>query len=170
MALLALSLTLLALAAWLWARYLRRQAGLPSGHVLYADTGAWRRLEQPLFSGRYMLAGKPDYLVADSAHLIPIEVKSSSCPSTPYTSHKLQLAAYCLLVEDACGKAPPYGLLKYRDGTVTVEYTPSLRNALLATLQAMRQDHHAGGVSRSHDHLARCRACGFQLHCTEALA
>jgi len=170
MALLALSLALLALVAWLWARRLYRRSGLPSGRVHYADTGIWRRQMQPLFSTRYRLTGKPDYLVKESGSLIPVEVKSGLRPSTPYSSHKLQLAAYCLLVEEACGQAPPYGVLKYRDKTVTVSYTPALRSALLATLRAMRQDRTDARVPRSHDHAARCRACGFCLDCVEALA
>ena len=169
LALLALFLALLALAAWLWARRLRRQTGLPFGRLLYADTGAWRRPERPLFSARYQLTGKPDYLLEDSGQVIPVEVKSSPCPSIPYPSHQLQLAAYCLLVEDTYSQAPPYGVLKYRDGTATVNYTPALRAELLATLQAMRRDFEARQVSRSHENPARCRACGFRSHCDEAL-
>lgn len=170
MAHLALSLALLALVAWLWARHLRGRSGLPCGRVLYADTGVWRRPAQPLFSTQYGLTGKPDYLVEESGSLIPVEVKSGFCPSTLYSSHRLQLAAYCLLVEEACGQAPPYGILRYRDEAVAVDYTPALRDALLTTLQAMRQDHAAEWVPRRHDHAARCRACGFHRHCVEALA
>lgn len=170
MALLALSLALLALVAWLWARRLRGWSGLPSSRVLYADTGAWKRPVQPLFSTDHRLTGKPDYLVEESGSLIPVEVKSGLCPSTPYSSHRLQLAAYCLLAEEACGQAPPYGVLKYRDETVVVDYTPALRAALLTTLQAMRLHCTDARVPRSHDRPARCRACGFHSHCVEALA
>lgn len=167
--LLALILALLALATWLWARRLLRQSGLPSGQLLYADTGAWKRVEQPLFSARYQLTGKPDYLVKESGHVIPVEVKSSPCPSIPYSSHQLQLAAYCLLVEDTYGRTPPYGVIKYRDGTVPVNYTPALRSELLATLQAMRRDYGARQVFRDHENPWRCRACGFRFRCEEAL-
>jgi len=170
LALLALFLALLALATWLWARRLRRQSGLPLGQLLYADTGTWKQPEQPLFSTHYQLTGKPDYLVEESGHVIPVEVKSSPRPSSPYFSHQLQLAAYCLLVEDTYGQEPPYGVLKYRDGTVTVNYTPALRSALLATLHAMRRDYSARQVSRSHERPARCRACGQRAQCGMNLA
>jgi len=167
---LALFLALLALAGWLRVRYLRTQSGLPTGELLYADTGTWKRVERPFFSICHYLTGKPDYLVEESGSLIPVEVKSSPCPSTPYSSHQLQLAAYCLLVEETYGQAPPYGVLRYRDGTVSINYTAALRSAVLATLQAMRQDYGAPRVSRSHDSPARCRACGLRSHCGEALA
>ena len=168
--LLAMLLALLALGAWLWAMRLRTQSGLPPGRLLYVDTAPWRPMEQPLFSARHRLTGKPDYLVEESGHLIPVEVKSSPRPSIPYLSHRLQLAAYCLLVEDTYGRGPPYGVLKYRDGTLTVEYTRALRGTLLATLQAMRRDYAAPEVPRSHDSLARCRACGQRGQCGVSLA
>jgi CRISPR-associated exonuclease Cas4 len=167
--LLALFLALLALAAWLWVRRQYHRIGLPPGRLVYADTGTWKRVEQPLFSAQFQLTGKPDYLVEESSYLIPVELKSSACPSTPYASHRLQLAAYCLLVGETYGQAPPYGLLKYRDATVAVDYSPTLRSALLAVLQAMRQDYGAPQVSRNHDSAGRCRACGLRSCCGQAL-
>ena len=167
--LLGLFLSLLAVAAWLWGRREYHRVGLPPGRLVYADTGTWKRVEQPLFSAQFQLTGKPDYLVEESSCLIPVELKSGACPSTPYASHRLQLAAYCLLVGETYGQAPPYGLLKYRDVTVAVDYSPPLRSALLAVLQAMRQDYGAPRVGRNHDSAGRCRACGLRSYCGEAL-
>ena len=62
------------------ARRLHEQTGLPQGRVIYADTGAWNRCEKPLFSRRYLLTGRPDYLVEDGRARIPVEVKSTSSP------------------------------------------------------------------------------------------
>jgi len=39
------------------------QAGLPGGRVIYTDTRAWDKLEQPLVDHVLGLTGKPDYLV-----------------------------------------------------------------------------------------------------------
>jgi len=107
LALAALFLALLTLVACLQARCLRRRIGLPPGCVLYSDTGAWKRSAEPLFSARQQLIGRPDYLVEESGHVIPIEVKSSRRPLICHSSHRLQLAAYCLLVEETYGRAPP---------------------------------------------------------------
>jgi len=152
------------------ARRLHEQTGLPEGRVIYADTGAWDRCEKPLFSRRYLLTGKPDYLVDDRRAKIPVEVKSTPSPPSPYRSHVLQLAAYCLLVEEEYGQSPPYGIIKYRDQTYAVEYTAQLRSQLLSVLAEMRQDLDADDVYPSHANPNRCRSCGYREECEERLA
>jgi len=149
---------------------LRAQSGLPQGQVIYADTGAWNRCEKPLFSRRYLLTGKPDYLVDDGRAKIPVEVKSTVCPPSPYRSHVLQLAAYCLLVEEEFGQPPPYGIIKYLDQTYAVEYTAQLRAELLGVLDEMRQHLDADDVTPSHANPNRCRSCGYRDECGERLA
>jgi CRISPR-associated exonuclease Cas4 len=163
--LLVLGLTLL----WL-ARQSRARAGLPRGRVVAADVGSWQRLDRPLFSRQHGLTGRPDYLVADGAALVPVEVKSAAAPSRPYDSHVLQLAAYCLLVAETSGRRPPYGILRYADSTMEIPYTRDLERRVLAVLAAMRDDLVAGEVGRSHHDPRRCAACGFRERCQEALA
>ena len=163
--LLALGMLLL----WL-ARRGRARSGLPQGHVVYTDTGGWGRLERPLFSRKFLLTGKPDYLVADENDVIPVEVKSSRAPAQPYPSHLLQLAAYCLLVEECYRRRPPYGIVKYADRAFEVEYTPELEDQLLATLDCMRTDLTDGHAPRSHEEPRRCQACGYRRWCEQGLA
>ena len=55
---------------------------------------------EPLYASGANLAGKPDYLVRRWRYVLPVEVKSGPAPAEPYRSHVLQLAAYCLLVEE----------------------------------------------------------------------
>jgi CRISPR-associated exonuclease Cas4 len=162
--LLALGLLLL----WL-ARRERAGTGLPQGRVVYTDTGGWGRLERPLFSRELLLTGKPDYLVADGNDVIPVEVKSRHAPTQPYPSHLLQLAAYCLLVEECYGRRPPYGIIKYADRAFEVDYTPELEDELLATVDDMRGDLADGNAPRSHDDPHRCQVCGYRPHCEERL-
>jgi len=156
------------LLLWL-ARRGRARSGLPQGRVVYTDTGSWSRLERPLFSREFSLTGKPDYLVADGADIIPVEVKSGQAPAHPYLSHVLQLAAYCLLVEECYGRRPPYGVVKYADRTFEVDYTPELENRLLATVDRMRAALAEGSAPRSHDAPRRCRACGYRQRCDQRL-
>ena len=152
------------------SRAVRRRTGLPAGSVVYSDTGAWRRCERPLFSHRHGLSGRPDYLVEVEGSIIPVEVKSGRRPVVPYRSHLLQLAAYCLLVEETRGQPPPYGLLCYSDGPVRVDYAPQLRAELLAVLEEMRRARLSGDASRSHHEPARCRRCGYRHVCDQRLA
>ncbi|MCZ7546238.1 MAG: PD-(D/E)XK nuclease family protein [Anaerolineae bacterium] len=107
------------------ARAGRRASGLPEGQVVYRDTGVGKQ-EQPLFSRRHRLSGRPDYLLHREGRLIPVEVKSGRGPEKPYKSHILQLAAYCLLVEDVYGRRPPYGIIRYADCVFEVDYTKQL--------------------------------------------
>ena len=104
--LLLAALFLAGLGVWLLVRSgrARRVTGLPQGRVTYVDTGAWDRTDRPLYSNRYRLTGRPDYLVRSRRHIIPVEVKSGLAPQQPYRTHLLQLAAYCLLVEEQEGR------------------------------------------------------------------
>lgn len=167
----AIALTLLVvglLLLWI-ARRGRERSGLPAGRVVAADMGSWQRPSQPLFSHTYQLTGRPDYVVADGADLIPVEVKSGRAPARPYDSHVLQLAAYCLLVEETSGRRPPYGILRYADETFEIPFTPELEEELLAVLEEMREDLEMGDAPRDHDDRYRCAACGYREICDEAL-
>ncbi len=161
----------LAILVWLLARRSRSRTGLPSGVVVYSDTGGWSRVEHPLFSATLQLAGKPDYLVRQREAVIPVEVKSGQAPSSgPHAGHKYQLAAYCALVTEAYGRRPQFGLIQYADRTLAVSYTRELETELRALLAEMRSDAETEDVARSHDSPGRCRACGFSDVCDESLA
>ena len=165
----AIGLALLALALLILSGRMRTASGLPEGRVIYSDTGAWRRNEQPLLSREHGLAGKPDYLVQDGASLVPVEVKSGRAPAQPRPGHVLQLAAYCLLVEEAYGQRPAYGIVKYADKQFAIDYTDELESMLLDTLGAMRRDLDANDAERSHADSWRCAACGVRAECDQRL-
>jgi CRISPR-associated exonuclease Cas4 len=170
--LLLVAVVLGGLGLWLLRRssMARRGAGLPLGRVTYVDTGAWGRCERPLFSNQHRLTGRPDYLVRVRDGIVPVEVKSGAAPPQPYQAHVLQLAAYCLLVEEQEGRTPPYGILKYDDRAFEVDYTSALRVELLNTLDAIRGDLHAHNLGRSHSDPGRCRGCGYREQCDQRLA
>jgi CRISPR-associated exonuclease Cas4 len=159
------------LGMWLFIRSgtARRETGLGVGRVTYVDTGAWDRCERPLFSSRHALTGRPDYLVRLREGVVPVEVKSGTAPRQPYRAHILQLAAYCILVEEQEGRAPPHGIIKYADRAFEVDYTPGLRAELLDTLDAIRRNLHARDVDRDHDEPARCQGCGYRGRCDQSL-
>jgi len=162
------ALLLAGLLLW-WGGRQQRTAGLPRGRVIYADPKLWGRPEKPFYDVDSALTGKPDYLVAEGGKIIPVEVKSARAPDQPYEGHLLQLFAYCLLVERATGKRPPYGILRYRDRTFAVDYTPECEERLLAELETMRALEKRSQVERSHADPARCRACGFRSVCDQKL-
>ena len=102
---------------------------------------------------------------------MPIEVKSATAPGDgPRRSHLLQLAAYCLLIEETYQQRPEYGIIKYADRTFEIDYTYALETALLDVIAAMRDDLARGAAERSHDDPARCMHCGYRQACHERLA
>jgi CRISPR-associated exonuclease Cas4 len=80
-----------------------------------------------------------------------------------------QLAAYCLLVEDVLKAPVPYGIIRYRDSEVHVEYTPELREDLLDIMDEMLEARASFEVHRSHDDPRRCANCYMRDVCNEAL-
>lgn len=147
----------------------RKEAGLPSGRVIYSDTRGWGKVEKPLFYPAMELTGKPDYLVQQNGKIIPVEVKSGRAPEAPYDSHVYQLASYCLLVEKTYGTRPPYGIIHYEDRDFAVDYTRELENALIDLLVEMKRDEINKDVPRSHEQAGRCAKCGFRNHCDQSL-
>ncbi len=159
----------LAAAALAWAARLRRLHGLPGGKVIYSDTGASEIPAQSLYSARYGLAGKPDYLVATRRGLVPVEVKPTRDDAEPQESHLLQVLAYCLLLEETEGKRPPYGLLRYKNDSFKVDYNNETRSFLVDVLEEMREAREQAEVHRNHEQMGRCRACAYAEICEEAL-
>jgi CRISPR-associated exonuclease Cas4 len=174
-----------AAAARAAARREAGRAGLPSGTLLYSDTGRpvgrlapaeagaeGVRQERPLVSTRLGVVGRPDYLIEAEGGVIPVEIKSAASPAggRPYDSHVAQLAAYCLLVEDVLGETVPFGVVRYRDREVRVEYTDELRGHALALVEEMRAARDAEEVHRSHEDPRRCAGCSMRDVCTESLA
>lgn len=168
------TLALALLVLWL-GRQSRAATQLPAGRLIYADTARWRSVPVPLFSPMHRLTGRPDYLVRDQDQVIPVEVKSGTPPpGGPYLSHLLQLAAYCLLVEEEYNVRPPYGMILYtgnrdQEQVYEIPYTRALRDRLLDTLEQMRLDLEDGAAPRSHEDPPRCQACAYHGACDQAL-
>lgn len=162
-------LVLAGAALWFSARQYRK-AGLPPGRVIAADMGGWKRPEKPLYDPQTGLTGRPDYLVKQGGRFIPVEVKSGWAPPEPHESHVYQLAAYCLLVERTYGGRPPYGILRYRNRTFAVDYTPRLEATLLELIETIHACQRRGEVDRSHAEPARCAHCGYRKGCDQRLA
>jgi CRISPR-associated exonuclease Cas4 len=165
---LGLALLLLALLVCVWGLRLRRRTGLPWAPVVYQDADG-RVPEKPLIARRLGLVGKPDYLLDLRGQIIPVEVKPGRRAARPYESDLMQLAAYCVLVEETSGVAPPYGLLRYAERTFRLDYTELAREEVLAILDEMRADLDEPDCDRSHDDQRRCLNCGFFEQCDQAI-
>ncbi|MEZ4516770.1 MAG: hypothetical protein R3C44_08005 [Chloroflexota bacterium] len=72
-------------------------------------------------------------------------------PTRPWEGQILQLAAYCLLVEENYGVQPPYGILQYKDRAFAIEYTDELEDDLLLLLDEMRTASYAEDILPDHN-------------------
>ncbi len=116
------------------------------------------------------LAGRPDFILRANGGPVPVEVKTGRRPRGPLFSHILQLAAYCLLVEESTGQRPPYGLLRYGDVVHEIEYSPDLESLLLSKLREMRGVEDQGEAHRNHNRPGKCASCSRRHACPEKLA
>ena len=164
-------LLLLVTAVYLWSRGLQQQSGLPDGDIIYTDSGTWYRNGDPLFAEDLRLVGKPDYLIEETdGMIIPVELKSSRAPRKPREGHVLQLAAYCLLVEENYGIRPNYGIIQYKDKTFAIDYTEDLEDELIDLLHEMQVGLSDAELERDHNDWRRCAKCGVRNQCYQRLA
>jgi len=122
-------------------------------------------------SRRHGITGRPDaVLLAGDLH-VPVEVKTGRTPRGPLFSHILQVAAYCLLMEEDFGKAPPYGIIRYEGASHEIEYNEDLKRLVLGKAEEMRAAlARGGGVHRNHNRPGKCAGCSRRASCPERLA
>lgn len=122
------------------------------------DRGPW------LVSERHGISGRPDEVRRRSdGRLVPIEFKSRSSPRGGVPrSHRVQVAAYCLLLEEATGESPPFGVVRYGDGVeVRVPWDRAARAELLEVRASVGRPYD-GAATPS---VARCTRCPWRLAC-----
>jgi CRISPR-associated exonuclease Cas4 len=144
---------------------LRARRSRRRGELVWADVGNAGRT---LYSDRYELYGRPDEVrrLGDGT-LIPVEIKSRSAPlgGVP-RSHRIQVGAYCLLLEESREATPPYGIVRYAGGTeLKVPFGNPLRNEVLEVRAAVERTYRGEATPSS----ARCRRCPWRTVCDQAV-
>ncbi|MEJ7809875.1 MAG: PD-(D/E)XK nuclease family protein [Gemmatimonadaceae bacterium] len=135
-----------------------------AGRVVASDAGV-SRPTRVLRSARYGLSGKPDYLVEEHGLVVPVEVKPTRRADLPWLRDVVQLAAYCMLVEETEPRFAGYGYLRYATRTFRIDFTESLREELLRTAAALRADLSAADVDPNHTDPGRCARCPLITPC-----
>ncbi len=145
---------------------IKRQEMHLKGNVLYVGND-----EAPIYrSERYGLSGKPDYVLQEGGELVPVEMKSGRTPKGPLFSHIVQVAAYCLLLEDHTGKKVNRGVLKYSEAEFDVEFDENLRQIVLTKVEEMHRTLEEGEAHRNHNRPGKCQSCSRRDICPERLA
>ncbi len=141
-----------------------KDLGLPEGELVYEDADGQG---EPLTSEQYPLVGKPDYIIKlDDGRFVPIELKLNVHDATaPYSNHVIQVAAYCLILEDYAEVPPTHGILRYADREFSVEYTPALRRKVIRLLNEMQQCNERQAPALARQKASKCRVCTYQPIC-----
>lgn len=127
--------------------------------------------DQKLLSSTSLgLSGRPDRLIRlKNGAIIPKEKKSSK---RLYDSHRIQVGAYLLLVEEAYGFRPPYGVVVLGDGReAKIPNTARLRRWTLSVAEDIRaQRADASRLAHVRPTPGKCRSCAVRDHCTQRAA
>lgn len=134
--------------------------------LIYADQKQGKKREEDfgklLYSAKYELQGKPDYVFRSPIlkKIVPVELKSGAIGEADFPHHGdlLQLGAYFLILEDVYGQKPPFGRLVYQDYMFEIKNTAKLRNEVLGTMKEMREMLQYG-VGKAKPSFATCRPC-----------
>ena len=134
--------------------------------LIYADQKQGKRHEEDfgklLYSAKYELQGKPDYVFQSPIlkKIVPVELKSGEIDEEdmPHHGDLLQLGAYFLILEDVYGQKPPFGRIVYQDYMFEIRNTAKIRNEVLATMKEMREMLQYG-VGKAKSSFATCRPC-----------
>jgi CRISPR-associated exonuclease Cas4 len=141
---------------------LRRRHDRRYGELVAADRAG--STDRPIVSEEYRIAGRPDAVRRlPDGRQVPVEIKHRTTPREgPPRSHRIQVAAYCLLIESATGRAPPYGVLRYSDGgEFRIVWDARARDELLGLRVAMDRPYRGEATPSP----ARCARCPWRNGC-----
>jgi CRISPR-associated exonuclease Cas4 len=144
-----------------WA-LLRRRHDRGYGELVATDRAG--STDRPIVSEEHRISGRPDAVrrLPDGRE-IPVEIKHRATPrGGPPRSHRVQVAAYCLLIESATGRAPPFGVLRYSDGgEFRIPWDARARAELLVLRAAMDRPYRGAATPSP----ARCARCPWRASC-----
>jgi CRISPR-associated exonuclease Cas4 len=158
---LVLGLVLLGVAA---VPLLRLRAERAVGRLVTVEPDGTRLLQ----SDRYRLRGRPDEVRRRSdGSLVPVEYKHREAPvRRAFFAHTVQVWAYCLLLEEATGRPPPFGIVRYTDRDDRVPWNPEAKAALVdLTRRALGP--YDGSAAPT---VGKCRQCAWSDRCDASLA
>ncbi|MFD1588207.1 CRISPR-associated protein Cas4 [Halorientalis brevis] len=135
-----------------------------SKHAAQAQRGGWTT-EQYFRSDELGLHGKIDLIESDRGTLTPIERKRAESGDY-YPSDEVQIAAYCLLLEDAIDESVNVGYiyLYSTDERHAIHITDEHRRTvteIISRIQSMTVD----TIPSFTDNPSKCEACSARSYC-----
>ena len=137
------------------------------GFRAYGVAQGERRFSVWLRSERLGLSGKLDLLILTPDACYPVDFKDTE--GGVRRNHRVQLAAYALLAEEAFGQPVHEGFIYLvpKKVVVAVGLTEADRQDVQASLLAMRRMIAREEMPQPTDVRARCTACEFRNYCAD---
>ncbi len=114
------------------------------------------------------LSGKIDLVEVYKDQLIPIEIKSGTPPKQgAWENHKVQLAAYAMLLEDKFNIAIKEGIINYVDADqkVIIPINPFLKDQVKDLIKSVRILLKSKKIPDIVDNENKCKVCGLRQKC-----
>lgn len=133
----------------------------------YGLDGGVREFGVALHSERYGLTGRLDLLISVGKDRYPVEFKNS--PGGWTLHHRYQLAAYCLLVEDAYGVAVRTGFLYVipQNRVTAIPLTAAVRERVRVLLDGIRLMVRLERMPPATRRRGKCRECEYRNYCAD---
>jgi CRISPR-associated exonuclease Cas4 len=131
----------------------------------YGLAGGRRLFGLSLQSERLGLHGRLDLVVVTDEACFPVDFKDTDGPVR--SNHRLQMAAYCLLVEEAFARPVPLAFvyLISRREAVPLAISGAYRESVLERLDAIRRSVAHEAFPEPTAVRARCTGCEFRNYC-----
>ncbi|MCL5963439.1 MAG: Dna2/Cas4 domain-containing protein [Candidatus Thermoplasmatota archaeon] len=145
---------------------IRKKTDVVEGKIVYLDD---MKSSELMVGKKYPVSGRPDYVVYNDNKYIPVEIKTGRTPRGPLYSHIAQLIVYCMLIEDIYNIKPDYGIIKYPEKSIPIQYTDAWRDRILQSVSTMDNIKKSGVTHRNHRNINKCRYCSRNSICPEKL-
>ncbi|MBW2986872.1 CRISPR-associated protein Cas4 [Candidatus Woesearchaeota archaeon] len=114
------------------------------------------------------LSGKIDQVLVYPESIVPIEIKSGSAPKEgAWENHKVQLAAYVLMLEDMFNTSIEAGYVKYMDENISrrIEINPFLRDQVKSLVKDVQGLLSSKVLPKKVSNTNKCEKCGLKKIC-----
>ncbi|MEM0268626.1 MAG: CRISPR-associated protein Cas4 [Candidatus Korarchaeum sp.] len=115
-----------------------------------------------LSSLKLCVQGVADLVVRMGEEWAVAELKGGRMPRYVSLGHRVQVAAYSMLLEERIGKLVRRAFIIYDDGLHEVPMSENVRRHVLWTLERVREIYDGKVPTSKH---GKCEACGYSAYC-----
>lgn len=142
-------------------------------HLVYGKE-LWQKLtpkiksEFRITSEKLNLTGVIDQIEIYEKGYVPVELKTGQCPREGvWPNHKIQIAAYALMLEELYSTEIKEGFIAYLDAKQRrhVPINPFLKHEIIELMEKTNQLLKSAEIPEKTDNINKCKACGLREQC-----